>query len=211
MTSFRRALPGIVIAGVLLVVTAGVVAFATHYLSQDAKPQKKVVEVQLFKPPPPPPPKVEEPPPPPPPEEVKLPEPEPVADAPDVPDLPGPLGLDAEGGAGSDAFGLLGRKGGRDLIGGGDGRFRVYANSVKDALLDYLTSRQDMRAFSYSIVVQVWIREDGQVGRYEIVGSSGNPKLDQTLRLALDDLPKLGEGPPDGMPQPVRLRIQSRA
>ena len=109
MTSFRRALPGIAIASALFVMTAGVVAFATKYLSQDAKPQKKVVQVQLFRPPPPPP-KIEEPPPPVE-EEVKLPDPEPVADAPDVPDMPGPLGLDADGVAGSDAFGLMGRKG----------------------------------------------------------------------------------------------------
>ena len=93
--------------------------------------------MQVFRPPPPPPPKIEEPPPPPPPEEVKLPDPEPVADAPDVPDMPGPLGLDADGVAGSDAFGLVGRHGGNDLI-GGDGRYRSYANHVKDAVLDYV-------------------------------------------------------------------------
>jgi protein TonB len=208
MTSFRRALPGIAIASALFVMTAGVVAFATKYLSQDAKPQKKVVQVQLFRPPPPPP-KIEEPPPPVE-EEVKLPDPEPVADAPDVPDMPGPLGLDADGVAGSDAFGLMGRKGGRDLI-GGDGRYRSYANHVKDALLDFLSSREEVRASSYSVVVQVWINEDGHLGRYEIVGSSGNTKLDQALQLALDDLSKFDQAPPEGMPQPVRLRIKSRA
>lgn len=210
MSSFRRALPGLMIAGGLLVVTAGVVAFATQFLGQDAKPQKKVVQVQLFRPPPPPPPKVEEPPPPPPEEEVKLPEPEPVADAPDVPDMPGPLGLDADGVAGSDAFGLMGRKGGHDLI-GGDGRYRSYANHVKDALLDFLSSREDVRSASYSVVVQVWINADGQLGRYEIVGSSGNSKLDEALQVALEDLSRIDAAPPEGMPQPVRLRIKSRA
>ena len=209
MTRFRRALPGIAIGTVLIVVTVGVVAFATQYLSQDAKPEKKVVQVQLFRPPPPPPPKVEEPPPPVQ-EEVKLPEPEPVAEAPDVPDMPGPLGLDADGVAGSDAFGLMGRKGGRDLI-GGDGPYRSYANHVKDALLDYLSSKDDVRASTYSIVVQVWIGEDGRLGRYEIVGSSGNAKLDEALQLALQDLGKFDQAPPEGMPQPVRLRIKSRA
>ena len=209
MTRFRRALPGIAIGAVLIVVTVGVVAFATQYLSQDAKPEKKVVQVQLFRPPPPPPPKVEEPPPPVQ-EEVKLPEPEPVAEAPDVPDMPGPLGLDADGVAGSDAFGLMGRKGGRDLI-GGDGPYRSYANHVKDALLDYLSSKDDVRASTYSIVVQVWIGEDGRLGRYEIVGSSGNAKLDEALQLALQDLGKFDQAPPEGMPQPVRLRIKSRA
>lgn len=209
MTGLRRALPGIAIAGGLIVVTAGVVAFATQFLGQDAKPQKKVVQVQLFRPPPPPPPEIEEPPPPIE-EEVKLPEPEPVADAPDVPDLPGALGLDADGVAGSDAFGLMGRKGGRDLI-GGDGRYRSYANHVKDKLLDFLASREEVRASTYSLVVQVWIGEDGRMGRYELVGSSGDSKLDHALQLALDDLGRFDMAPPEGMPQPVRLRIKSRA
>jgi protein TonB len=209
MTRLRRALPGIAIASALFVVTAGVVAFATQFLSQDTKPQKKVVQVQLFRPPPPPPPEIE-PPPPEIEEEVDIPEPEPVVDAPDVPDLPGALGLDADGVAGSDAFGLMGRKGGRDLI-GGDGRYRSYANHVKDALLDFLSTRDDVRASSYSVVVQMWIREDGQLGRYELVGTSGDTKLDQALQLALDDLSKFDMVPPEGMPQPVRLRIKSRA
>jgi protein TonB len=209
MASFRKALPAIGIAGALIVVMAAVVAFATQFLAKDVKPEKKVVQVQLFRPPPPPPPKVEEPPPPVE-EEVKLPDPEPVADSPDVPDMPGPLGLDADGVAGSDAFGLLGRKGGNDLI-GGDGRYRSYANRVKDALLDYLSSRQDVRASTYTVVVQVWIGEDGHLGRYEIVGTSGNAKLDEALQLALQDLGKFDEAPPEGMPQPVRLRIKSRA
>ena len=205
----RRALPAIVIGLPLLLVAVGIVAFATQFLGQDAKPQKKVVQVQLFRPPPPPP-KIEEPPPPPPPEEVKLPDPEPVADAPDVPDMPGPLGLDADGVAGSDAFGLVGRHGGNDLI-GGDGRYRSYANRVKDAVLDYLTSRDDIRKESYSITVRVWIGADGRVGRYEIVGSSGDHKLDQALQLALSEMNDVGGAPPEGMPQPVRLRIKSRA
>jgi protein TonB len=208
MTSFRRAVPGLLIGGSLLAVTAGVVAFATQFLGQDVKPEKKVVQVQLIRPPPPPPPKVEEPPPPVQ-EEVKLPDPEPKPDAPDVPDLPGALGLDAEGVAGADAFGLMGRKGGRDLI-DGDGRYRWYANHVKDALLDYLSSREDIRASAYSIVVKIWIGGDGRLGHYEIVGSSGNTKLDQALQLALDDLSKFPDAPPEGMPQPVRLRIRSR-
>ena len=40
------------------------------------------------------------------------------------------LGLDAEGGAGSDGFGLRAKKGGRGLIGGGD-RNRWYEGQVQ--------------------------------------------------------------------------------
>ncbi|WP_052700215.1 hypothetical protein [Methylocucumis oryzae] len=72
---------------------------------------------------PPPPPKVEKPPEPEVKNEVEQPEPEPEEPLPDVADEPPPgdLGLDAEGTAGSDGFGLAARKGGRGLLGGGGG------------------------------------------------------------------------------------------
>jgi protein TonB len=210
MASFRRLAPGIAIAGVLALLTAGIVAFATQYLGQDAKPPKKVVQVQLFKPPPPPPPEVQ-PPPPEVQEEIKMPDPEPVADAPDVPDVPPSetLGLDADGVAGSDAFGLVGRKGGRDLLAGGS-RHQWYAGRVKDQLLDYLSSRDEVRAKSYSVVVQIWVLSDGRLDRFRLVNSTGNPDLDKAIARAFDGLERFKDPPPADMPQPVRLRIVSR-
>jgi len=54
-------------------------------------------------------------------EKIEEPEPEPEEPLPDVPDEKpaGDTGLDAEGTAGSDAFGLVGRKGGKGLLGEG--------------------------------------------------------------------------------------------
>jgi len=204
----RRALPGLTISAALAVVGVAIAMFLSQFLHQEVKPQKKVVQVQLFRPPPPPP-KIEQPPPPEQ-EQVKLPEPKQDLDTPDVPNAPGPLGLDAEGVAGSDAFGLVGRRGGQDLI-GGDGRFRSYANRVKDEVLDHLSANHEVRSASYSVVVSIWIGGDGRLGRLDLVGTSGNAELDNRLKLALADIQKFGEAPPDGMPQPVRLRIQSRA
>jgi periplasmic protein TonB len=207
-TKLRRALPGITIGAVLVVIATTVALLAAQFLHKEVKPQKKIVQVQLFRPPPPPP-KIEQPPPPEQ-EKVKLPEPKQDVETPDVPNAPGPLGLDADGVAGSDAFGLVGRRGGEDII-GGDGRFRWYANRVKDQVLDRLSADHDVRNASYSVVVRIWIGVDGKLGRCDLVGSSGNADLDGKLRLALADIGKFAEAPPEGMPQPVRLRIQSRA
>ena len=207
MSRMRRLLPGAIITSVLVAACAGIVVVGAQMLDEPVKPQKKVVQVHVFRPPPPP--QVEEPPPPVE-QQVKLPDPEPLADAPDVPNMPGDLGLDAEGVAGGDAFGLMGRKGGQALI-GGEGRFRWYANHVKDEVLDYLSSHDDVRTSSYSVVLQVWIDADGRIGRCEVVGSTGDVHLDETLKFALADLAAFDEAPPTGMPQPVRLRIRSRA
>jgi protein TonB len=206
----RRYVPALTIGGIVCAVVVGLVALLANLAKDDGKPHKKVVQVQVFRPPPPPPPDVE-PPPPEVEEEVDIPEPEPVVEAPDVPDMPPgeQLGLDAEGVAGGDSFGLVGRKGGRDLLAGGS-RNQWYAGRIKDQLLDYLASREDVRASSYSVVVHVWIQQDGRLGRYRLENSTGDVNLDRALAHALDDLGRFEEPPPSDMPQPVRLRIVSR-
>jgi len=206
----RRYAPAAVIGSVVVVLALGLVTLVMKAMDAEVAPPKKVVQVTVFRPPPPPPPEVE-PPPPEVQEEVELPEPDPQMETPDVPDMPSAdLGLDAEGVAGSDAFGLVGNKGGRGLLAGG-ARYQWYASRVKDQMLDYLASRSDVKSSSYSIVVQVWIRGDGRLSRYELGGSTGDERLDRALAGALDEWNGFGEAPPDGMPQPVRLRIVSRA
>ena len=90
-------------------------------MKKDPEQKRQVAQqVQLIRPPPPPP---EQPPPPPPPPEEKIEEPLPQETPEDAPpDDAAPqeqLGLDTEGVAGSDGFGLAARKGGRDLVGTG--------------------------------------------------------------------------------------------
>src|SRR5262245_7818543 len=102
-------------------------------------PKRQTAQVvKLIRPPPPPP---EQPPPPPPPEE-KIEEPLPQEtpqDSPPEDSAPAEqLGLDAEGVAGSDGFGLAARKGGREL-GLGGAVFGWYTGRLKDAILDMLS------------------------------------------------------------------------
>jgi TonB family protein len=173
--------------------------------------KKPVQQVQIIRPPPPP-----ETPPPPPPEveEVEIPEPE--APEPDVADADQPppgdqLGLDADGVAGGDGFGLLGRKGGRDLLGAGSGdQYKWYGQILKNDLIDKLAEIRDIRRDRYSIEVSLWLAPDGRIQRFSVVKATGDKSLDQALVAALESLGKVSEVPPAGMPQPVRLRIVSR-
>jgi protein TonB len=210
----------------LAVVLAGV--FLWYIVAQLAAPgevrKKRVVQqISLLKPPPPaPPPKVE------PPkvepkkveikEKLEPPKPDQQPDKPAQAPPPGPdLALDAKGGPGGDAFGLVGKKGGADLIGsptiggggatGGANRFAWYGALVKDRIQEIVAKDKKLSGADYRVNVNVWINASGVVTRAELLGTTGNAEVDNGLRLALRNLPALREGAPNDMPQPIKLRI----
>ncbi len=201
--------------GIVLVVAIvyGVVNFIQGFV--DDKPEKKGPKVQkitLFKPPPPPPPPPpqDEPPPPEPEiEEQVEPEPEPE-NLPDVSDeAPAEsLGLDADGSAGADGFGLAARKGGRSLLAGNPNAW--YAGIVKNAILDVMMERDELRRRAYSAYISVWLDVDGSVLKYKLHRSSGNKKTDDVILAVLSQLERISDAPPVGMKQPVKLKITSR-
>jgi len=208
---WTRLLPAV--AGVLVTATAGgaAVYFIRQFMDSPAPTPKQVIqEVRLIRPPPPPP---ETPPPPPPPEEKveDLKEPEQTPDAPaDQPPAGALLGLDSEGVAGGDGFGLAARRGGRDLLASGGDRFAWYAGMLKQDLLTLLGENRDVRARSYSINVRLWLDGKGAVTRVALVSSTGDHALDQHLSSLLASMERVAEAPPDGLPQPVQIRIVSR-
>jgi periplasmic protein TonB len=201
-------------AGVLIVVTAiyGVVHLIRGLSEKADTPKRDVPQVvKIIRPPPPPP---EEPPPPPPEEKVEeplpqdVPEPEAADEAP-----PGEqLGLDTEGVAGGDAFGLAARRGGSDIIGGGGGAaFAWYTSMIKDGILDALSQDDRVRTGNYRLTVRVWLAPDGRVERIALADSTGDPQLDAAIEQVLARVRRLREAPPLEMPQPVTLRIVSRS
>src|SRR5262249_42865139 len=159
---------------------------------QAPPPAKKVVqEIRVIRPPPPPP---ETPPPPPPPEEkvdLKQPEPEPDPTPSNEPPPSEQLGLDADGSAGSDGFGLAARKGGRDLLAVGGSAFTWYAGLLKSEIQDRLQDEQRARSGSYSVPVRAWVREDGTVERIELADSTGDRARDEAIRKALAKISRL--------------------
>jgi periplasmic protein TonB len=189
--------------------------FVRQFLGAEVEPPKKVVqEVRIIRPPPPetlPPP----PPPPPPEEEVDVPEPEMKPDpTPSDEQPPGEqLGVDAVGSGAGDGFGLVGRPGGRDLLatGGGGNNYAWYAGLIKDEILDQLGDEKKARSGSYTVSVRLWVRRDGTVERASLVGSSGDKERDRAIEATLSRLTRVSQPPPADMPQPITLRIVSRA
>lgn len=186
--------------------------------SDDPPPKRSLQQITLIKPPPPPPPPPEQKPPEPVvKEEVKLPDPapEPMEKADEPP--PGPdLGVDAEGTGDGDGFGLVGKKGGADLIGGARGNpwawyDAIVNEAVNSAFQDALSREQALKDKTYRVVVKVWIDTGGKVARVALVDKTGNPRVDELLEDVLQSLKALREGPPADMPQPLKIRVTSRA
>jgi len=201
----------------MVVVIALVAVVINSFLAQSGKPQKRSVQqiAILRPPPPPPPPKQEEKPPEIKKEEVKLPPP-PQEAAPkdaDAKEAGKDLGVDAEGGAGGDGFGLVGRKGGRDLLAGDSGtrsQFAFYTNMIQQQIQDELSRNKKLKGGGdYRAVVRIWLAADGRMQKVDLAGTTGNAETDVNLRSALAEM-TFRQPPPQNMPQPVRLRISSR-
>jgi TonB family protein len=214
----RKWLPVALAAVAILVIGVGLYFFIQSIQGLKPAPPPRIQEISVVQPPPPPPPPPppEEPPPPPEPEvqepepepepEEKAPEPEP--EAPPAPDL----GVDAEGGVGSDGFGLVGRKGGRGLIGGtGTGTLAGwYTGVLQRDLQAFLEGQEGLRRKQYSVVVRLWLAEDGRVERSKLDSSSGDPNIDASIEKALNSGFRVSERPPEPKYQAVKIRLTSR-
>ena len=210
----RRNMPLIIVGSCVGVVGIGGFAVVYSYVGSPATPTKPVVQqIQLIRPPPPPP---EAPPPPPPPEEQKVNIPDPQQKPDPTPSNEPPpsqnLGLDTEGGAGGDAFGLVGNKGGRDItmIGGGSA-FAWYAGLLKDQILDQLSDDKEVRTGSYRVTVRAWVRNDGVVERIEIVKGSGDTTRDRAIESDLSRVKRVPQARPSGMPDVISFEVVARS
>lgn len=126
------------------------------------------------------------------------------------------LGLDAEGGAGADAFGLQTKKGGRPLIGGDFETaellrryawyVRILQDDLRKKLHDQMAQNGQLPDGSLQVLVRIVLNEHGVVRDYEIYQSSGDSALDRAIREVLQDV-RVSEPPPQGMPRTVKLRI----
>lgn len=185
------------------------------------KPSKpmKLQQITLIRPPPPPPkPPEEKPPEPEVKEEVKLDQPTPEEPQPaDAPPPGADLGVDADGTGDGDGFGLVGKKGAGDLIGGGGGgnpwgRYDALLNeAVSGAFQQALARDKTLKGKNYKVVVKVWIDSSGKVTRSALVDSTGDARADEVLKEALNNMRALRDVPPADMPQPVKIRVTSRA
>ncbi len=212
----------------LLVVALGAIAsFVKMVLSDEgARKKKPIAIVTLMKTPPPP--QVREKPPEPPKEiqqkeEIVSPvernDPTPQADNQDNTPAGDRLGLDAEGGAGSDAFGLIGKKGGRSILAGEGGGMeklsllskyagytQVMQAEVRKQVMRHLEEQTGIPRGKLQAIARVSVDKNGVILECRIIGSSGNHAMDNTIRRALDQF-KISLPPPDGMPKTMDIRL----
>lgn len=187
-------------------------------LQKPVQPKKQAQQITMIQPPPPPPPEIKPPEPEIKEEKIEEPipdkEPEPAPEQADEPPAE-ELGLDTEGEAGGDAFGLAARKGGRTLLGGAPGNAIVWyggqiEKQVEKALQEQLADTVAGKS-AYSVLLDIWVDGAGRITRSELVDVSGNAEVDRALRAALGGLNiGIGRSPPQNMPQPVRIRLTSQ-
>jgi TonB family protein len=216
-------------AAAVVLAAAAAAAFAFKLLTaEDSQRRERAVQtVTLLKPPPPPPPeKPKEKPPEP---EVKKeeiieqkPEEKPKEPPQEAKDQPPPgdrLGLDAEGGAGSDGFGLVANKGGASLIGGGGGggslmgRFGWYAaiiqNDIRRLLQEHMEKNGGIPEGNCKVALQIKLDDQGRVVSHRVVDSCGNRRVDEAINQVLQSA-QISERPPSDMPRTVKIRISSK-
>lgn len=219
----------------ILIVFLGAAVYVIKMVLADDGQRKKssIATVTLLKPPPPP--QIKEKPPEP--EPVKMQKKEEIIDPvqqadkdnkpagePDNAPAGDKLGLDAEGYAGGDAFGLVGKKGGRSLLAGEGGnggmgklslftKFAGYSHIVEAEIRKKVMKRLDedggIPKGKLQAVARISLDSSGSVKGYKIIGSSGNHKMDEAVELSLAEI-KISEPPPDGMPRTMTIKISSQ-
>jgi periplasmic protein TonB len=143
--------------------------------------------------------------------DVNEPEPQPDPTPSDEPPPGEQLGLDAEGTAGGDGFGLVARKGGRDLLAGGGSAFAWYGGLVKNEILEELQEEERARrGGSYSVSVRVWLRADGSVEQVRLAQSTGDADRDRAIEQRLARIARISQSPPANMPMPISFRVALR-
>lgn len=196
---------------VLSLIFYGIVLLREKFAKPETTPKKIVQQITLLTPPPPPPP----PPEPPKPEEQveeEIPDETPPETPPDQPNSDQPpagadLGVDAEGGAGGDGFGLVGRKGGRDFMAStGSGS---YTGAIKEKINSLLSDDDQLKYMKYSAKLKIWIAGDGKVERFEVEQVVGDKNAKMLIEKAMGSLAKFENGPPADMQLPIIWQITS--
>ena len=188
--------------GLVMLAFVGVVAWAGFSMSRSRPPARQVAKIMLLP---------DQPPPPPPPEKPKI---EPKneikqqADKPKQETPPEPPQLKMEGQAGEGPSPFAAGEVKNDYISGdiGNGsRFAAYVGRVAQLIQDELT-RRNLKVADAQVFL--WLTPDGTVERYQIEGASG--EMERQLRIAMANMGRLPEAPPQDMPMPVGLEISGR-
>ena len=227
--------PTLIITGIVLLMFLFLAGGLVYLLKTDTGGGKKVyiAKVDLVRPntlteKPPPPPKEK----PPEPEVQKketmvapdMTQPQASAKGDNKPAAEGLLGLDAQGGAGSDAFGLAARKGGRDVttlgtgprIGGGKDMatlLRQYApytrlveEDVNSIVRRHLEEHGGIPKGRLETLAEVVLDDKGDIEQYRIIRPSGNRAMDEAVKESLQ-VGRVSQPLPAGCPRAMNIKI----
>ena len=197
----------IILLGVVLLLLLLVFGLKNLFKQQN-HPKKQITTIKLLPDTPPPPP----PPPPPPkeqPKEVqKAPEPKPV-------EMPPTETLKMEGAAGDAPSAFQSGnvtndyKGGKTI--GSDGlKYSWYAGVIKSEIEKALRTNQALKDGQYKILVSIWLKPNGDIERLKVMQSDASPDIEQELKITLESLKSINQAVPEGMPQPLKLRITAK-
>ena len=214
----RRLATGGVVLTIALLLAWGIHRAMTSVAVIPKKVVSDVVQMRLVQPPPPPPPppprpKMEEQPK----DRAMVEKPTPLQNFPPPPNNanaapPGPLALDSQGQGAPDSFGLAGRPGGSDILGGGGGggggsAYGWYASLLEGRIQDLLKRDRRLRGRRYEGAVSLRLALDGKPLGVELIQETGTHEVDQ---LIADDLSQWKPPqPPQGMPQPIVIKLRS--
>ncbi len=205
----------------LIFLATGVYIIKALISDDSGKRKRQIQKITLLKPPPPPPPEIKEKPPEPEEEKIKEPEPEETPEEAETDDGPidDNLGLDADGTGGGDNFGLVGKKGGRDLIGGDYSasylmrKYAWYMAIIQDELRKRVNQHMEENGGipkgNLVAYIKITLDENGMITNIVLKHSSGNGKMDTAVKEAIL-LTQLEEPPPQGLPKVMELKITSR-
>ena len=206
---WRRRARQLGLVAVVLALIGGSVLLVQGLGGEAQPPARQVTKITILPdtPPPPPPPPKESPKPEPKeaPKQVKLDTPKPQADE--------PIKMEGEAGDGPSPFaaGPVTQEYTGGEIGAGNGmQFAFYTNLLQRRIQHALQQAAALKGADFRVVVRVWLDTDGRLTRSELADSTGDAALDDALRTAMTEVPAVGEAPPAGMPQPVRIRVTNR-
>jgi len=207
---FRQNKTGLIIIAAVL----GGLGFFGYKLVHGGGPARRAPEVVMVRLPPPPPTPPQQPTP-----EQKLeqqheekidvPEEKPK-DIPEKPPEEPPIGTGIKGDGQGDGFGLSGSGGNGFGNGNGGSRFDWYAGHVQRRIADALRNNSAIRQANMSVKVRVWADTTGRISRAQLAGSTGDPSLDSVIENQVLTGLQVSEGPPEGMPMPILLRLNAR-
>lgn len=204
--TWLKYVPAVATVLVLILAISGALLLKKWLFKDEVEQKKQVQQITVITPPPPPPPPPQEPPPP---EEV-----EEIVEEEDIPEEvpedsaeppPQDLGLDAEGVAGGDNFGLVGRPGGRGLFGSG-GR---YGALVENELDDLLQRDRKLRGKEFYFIVELILDPNGGIKTFEIIQKKGDDSLKSYLEAKLLEFGRFSQPVPLEANNSFRIELDS--